>query len=198
MNLPNKITVFRIIIIPIFMIFAFPYPKFMQGMVTFIPEIVRASIVFALFLIGTISDFVDGKIARKYDLVTDFGKFLDPIADKLLVSAALTALCVQRPIYAWVLMVTLIREFVVTGMRLVASNKGVVIAAGKLGKMKTTFQTLGLCVLFAAPIIAYFLPKIEPIVRWTGDITMAVSVVFLIISGIQYIVKSAYLLEGSM
>ena len=198
MNLPNKITVLRIILVPIFMIFAFPLPAFVSGLNTVIPQIVIDIICFAVFLIATLTDMLDGKIARKYNLITDFGKFLDPIADKLLVAAALCAIAVKRPIYMWALMVVLIREFVVTGFRLVASSKGVVIAAGKLGKWKTATQTVGLCILLGAPIVGYFLEILGTVVRWTGDAVMLVSVVLTIVSGIEYLVKNWSLMDGEM
>ncbi len=198
MNLPNKITVLRIILIPIFMIFAFPLPAFIPCLNTVIPQIAIDVICFVIFLAATLTDMLDGKIARKYNLITDFGKFLDPIADKLLVAAALCAISFARPIYLWALMVVLIREFVVTGFRLVASSKGVVIAAGKLGKWKTATQTVGLCILFGAPIAGYIMEILGTIVRWTGDIVMIVSVILTIVSGVEYLVKNWNLMDGEM
>lgn len=198
MNLPNKITVLRIILIPIFMIFAFPYPSFIPALNTIMPQMAIDIICFALFVFATYTDMLDGKIARKYNLITDFGKFLDPIADKLLVAAALCAIMVVRPIYTWVLMVVLIREFVVTGFRLVASSKGKVIAAGKLGKWKTATQTIGLCVLFGAPVLGYIWAPLDTVLRWTGDIIMIVSVILTIWSGVEYLVSNWSLMDGEI
>ena len=198
MNLPNKITMLRIFLIPVFMIFAFPYPRFIPTLNTFIPQFVIDLICFVIFVGATLTDMIDGKIARKYNLITDFGKFLDPIADKLLVAAALCAIMVVRPIYTWALMVVLIREFVVTGFRLVASSKGVVIAAGKLGKWKTATQTVGLCILFGAPVVAYIWAPLGTAVRWIGDIVMIVSVILTIWSGAEYLVKNWSLMSKEM
>ena len=192
MNLPNKITLFRIIIIPVIMFFGFPYPS------SFMPDMLCKIAVLVLFIIAEFSDMADGKIARKYNLVTDFGKFLDPVADKLLVSAALLSVCAERPIYVWVTMIILLREFVITGFRLVASGKGVVIAAGKLGKFKTVLQTTALTVLMAAPVLGYIYEPLKGIFTVVGDIIMALAVVMTIVSGVEYIVKNKNILSGSM
>lgn len=197
MNLPNKITISRIVLIPIFMLFAFPYPASMQGFhipgLSFLADW-RSLIALVLFVIAAVTDALDGHIARKYDLVTDFGKFLDPIADKLLVTVALLAIMAARPVYAWATMVILIREFVVTGLRLVAGTKGIVIAAGNLGKLKTVSQTVGLTVLLAAPV---FPDPIDGILTIAGDVIMVIAVLLTIVSGIEYLYKNrAVLREG--
>ena len=140
-TLSNKITISRIVIIPFFMVFAFPWPSFIGFG---IPYSVRVIVSLVLFVLASISDAIDGKIARKFNQITDFGKFLDPIADKLLVTVALLALCAERPIYVWATAIILMREFIVTGLRLVAAAGGRVIAAGKLGKAKTTLQTVSI------------------------------------------------------
>ena len=190
MNLPNKITLLRIALIPVFMIFAFPYPEFMQS-ISFpgLSFLVKYSdlIALILFVVAASTDAVDGHIARKYNLVTDFGKFLDPIADKLLVTAALLALMCVDKVYAWATMIILIREFIVTGLRLVAGTKGIVIAAGKLGKLKTVFQTAALSVLLAAPV---FPAGGEKIVYIIGDVLMGIAVLLTIVSGVEYIYKN--------
>ncbi len=183
---------------PVFRIFAFAYPKFIPSLNSIIPQIVIDIICFVIFLVATLTDMIDGKIARKYNLITDFGKFLDPIADKLLVAAALCAIMVTRPIYTWALMVVLIREFVVTGFRLVASSKGKVIAAGKLGKWKTATQTIGLCILLGAPVVGFIWAPLGTVIRWTGDIVMIVSVILTIWSGAEYLVKNWSLMDGEM
>ena len=190
MNLPNKITLLRIALIPVFMIFAFPYPEFMQS-ISFpgLSFLVKYSdlIALILFVVAASTDAVDGHIARKYNLVTDFGKFLDPIADKLLVTAALLALMCVDKVYAWATMIILIREFIVTGLRLVAGTKGIVIAAGQLGKLKTPFQTAALSVLLAAPV---FPAGGEKIVYIIGDVLMGIAVLLTIVSGVEYIYKN--------
>lgn len=196
MNLPNKITVLRIILIPIYMIFAFPFTSEWIGMI--MPKLAIDIICFVVFLAATLTDMIDGNIARKYNLITDFGKFLDPIADKLLVAAAVCAIAITRPIYIWAMMVILIREFVVTGFRLVASSKGVVIAAGKLGKWKTVLQTVGLCILLGATVLGDILGILGVIFTWVGDIVMLASVVMTIVSGVEYIYKNRKLMDGEM
>ena len=124
MNLPNKITIFRVILIPVFLVLLY---------VTAIPA--NKWLALAVFIIASLSDMVDGKIARKYNLVTDFGKFMDPLADKLLVSAALIALIELGRIPAWIVIVIISREFIISGFRLVAADNGIVIAAGWWGKV---------------------------------------------------------------
>ena len=133
----------------------------------------------AIFIIASITDFVDGYIARKYHQVSDFGKFLDPLADKLLVIAVMVMFCQWDVFPAWALMIVLAREFAVTGLRLIAVGKGVVIAAGWSGKVKTASTMVGLCVLMAFPA--------EPIVAW---IVVAVVVITTVYSGIEYFVQN--------
>jgi len=177
------------------MIFAFPYPEcfsFLTGADWFINS--KAIVAFVVFVVASFTDFLDGYIARKDNLVTDFGKFLDPIADKLLVTASLLALAFTSEAYVWATMIILIREFVVTGMRLIAAGKGVVIAAGKLGKWKTATQMVALSVLLFAPILpsgTFF-----TVVTFIGNIVMAASVVLTIISGVEYIYKNRSLLQS--
>jgi len=138
MNLPNKITVFRVILIPFFLcallIPAIPYGKW---------------IALGIFIVASLSDMADGYIARKNNMVTDFGKFMDPLADKLLVSSAMIALVEMDRIPAWVVIVIIAREFIISGFRLVAADNGVVIAAGMWGKVKTAVTMVMLCVLIA-------------------------------------------------
>lgn len=133
----------------------------------------------AIFIIASLTDFVDGYIARHYNQTTDFGKFLDPLADKLLVIAAMTLFCEWGMFPAWALMIVLTREFAVTGLRLIAVQKGNVIAAGWSGKVKTASTMVGLCILMA-------LPEIE-ILRW---IVLVVIVVTTLYSGIEYFVQN--------
>ena len=136
MNLPNKITISRILLIPIFMI------------VLYLPIPYREIIALAIFVIAAATDGIDGHIARSRNLVTNFGKFLDPLADKLLVTAALVALVGMQRIPSWIVTVIIAREFAVTGIRLLAVGEGRVIAASMLGKIKTVTQIIAISLLF--------------------------------------------------
>ena len=133
----------------------------------------------AIFIIASLTDFVDGYIARKYHQVSDFGKFLDPLADKLLVIAVMVMFCQWDVFPAWALMIVLAREFAVTGLRLIAVGKGVVIAAGWSGKVKTASTMVGLCVMMAFPAI-----------RWVSIAVIAVIVVTTVYSGVEYFVQN--------
>ena len=131
MNLPNKITIFRVCMIPVFLVFmlvdTIPYGRYIAAVV---------------FVIAALSDLLDGYIARKKNLVTNFGKFMDPLADKLLVSSALICFVELHQLAAWIVIIIIAREFIISGFRLVASDNGVVIAAGWWGKIKTTVQMI--------------------------------------------------------
>lgn len=136
MNLPNKLTLFRVFLIPFFVVFMLlditgEYDKY---------------IAVSIFIIASLTDLLDGKIARKYNLVTNFGKFMDPLADKLLVCAALICLIGDK-LQAWIVIVIISREFIVSGLRTVASDNGIVIAASWWGKVKTTLQMLMIILL---------------------------------------------------
>ena len=169
MNLPNKLTMFRVILIPFFVLFL-------------LVDITYADrwIALAIFIIASLTDLLDGKIARKYDLVTNFGKFMDPLADKLLVCSALICLVSLEKIPAWIVIIIIAREFIISGFRLVASDNGVVIAASYWGKFKTTFQMVMIC-LMIADIEA--LQLLTVIVMWAALILTVVSLV-------DYLVKN--------
>lgn len=155
MNLPNKITVSRILLVPVFVILLlvqFPYSNI---------------VAFLVFLIASCTDFVDGHLARSRNLVTNFGKFLDPIADKLLVTAALIALVGQDKIPSWFVTVIIAREFIVTGMRLLANGEGRVIAASMWGKAKTVTQIIAISLLL---LDNYRLPADESDVFMIGKL----------------------------
>ena len=137
MNLPNKLTVLRVLLIPFFVWFA---------LVDLVPGYSKY-IAVLIFVVASLTDLLDGKIARKYHLVTNFGKFMDPLADKLLVCAALICLSASGMVPAWMVIIIISREFIISGFRLVASDNGVVIAASYWGKFKTTFQMLMIIVL---------------------------------------------------
>ena len=133
----------------------------------------------AIFIVASLTDFIDGYIARHYNQTTDFGKFLDPLADKLLTIAAMTMFCEWGVFPAWALMIVLTREFAVTGLRLIAVQKGNVIAAGWSGKVKTASTMVGLCVMMALPGIAWL--------NWT---VIAIIVGTTIYSGVEYFIQN--------
>lgn len=132
MNLPNKLTVLRVIMIPVFLIF----------LLTDCAGGASKYIAAAVFVLASLTDMLDGRIARKYNLVTNFGKFMDPLADKLLVCSALIAFVELEYLPAWIVIIIISREFIISGFRLIAADKGVVIAANYWGKFKTTFQMI--------------------------------------------------------
>ena len=173
MNLPNKITMFRVILIPFFVFFM------LSEQIAY-----HNYIAVAIFIVASLTDMLDGKIARKYNLVSNFGKFMDPLADKLLVSSAMICFVAipSNPMPAWVVIVIIAREFIISGFRLVASDAVVVIAASYWGKIKTVTQM----------IMAILL-----IVNWDGKIINVVENIFIyaaliltVISLIDYMVKN--------
>ena len=177
MNLPNKLTFFRVVLIPFFVFFLLaPY---FEGYGNYIAV--------AIFIVASITDFLDGKIARKYNLVTNFGKFMDPLADKLLVCSALICLIQLELIPAWVVIIIIAREFIISGFRLVASDNGVVIAASYWGKFKTAFQMLTVIVL-----ILNIPNKVFTIL---GTALIYVSLALTVISLIDYIAKNKDVLK---
>lgn len=169
MNLPNKLTMFRVILIPFFIVFLLvPITS------------VDKWIALTIFIIASLTDLLDGKIARKYNLVTNFGKFMDPLADKLLVCSALICLIELQKIPSWMVIIIIAREFIISGFRLVAADNGVVIAASYWGKFKTTFQMIAVCLLIA-DIEA--LNLVTQIVLW-------IAVILTVVSLIDYLVKN--------
>ena len=180
MNLPNKLTVLRVIMIPFF-VAALLYDGGANQNMRYVAA--------ALFIIASLTDMLDGKIARKYNLVTNFGKFMDPLADKLLVCSALICMIELRQLPAWMVIIIISREFIISGFRLVASDNGVVIAASYWGKFKTTFQMIGVVLLiFNIPALS----MVTTIVIW---IALALTVISLV----DYVVKNAGVLtEGKM
>jgi len=175
MNLPNKLTIFRMILIVPFIILL------LGGNAGWFPNtFVTDMIALAIFIIASLTDLIDGKIARKYNLVTNFGKFMDPIADKLLVCAALIILIELGRIPSWVVVIIIGREFIISGFRLIASDNGVVIAASYWGKFKTTFQMVMVCLMIAN------IPQIQLLT----DIVMWVSLALTVISLLDYILKN--------
>ncbi len=171
MNLPNKLTLLRILLIPVFMIVlyvGFPGANY---------------VALAIFVVASFTDLLDGKIARARNLVTDFGKFADPLADKMLVTAAMLWFVEIGQMPGWALLVVIVREFGVSGLRMVAADKGRVIVAGWSGKVKT-----------AATMVCVVL-MLLPINVWINNICVAVIVLTTIYSGVEYFMKNLDILS---
>ena len=177
MNLPNKLTIMRVILIPFFVFFLLsPYfPAYGNY------------IAVAIFIVASLTDMLDGKIARKYNLVTNFGKFMDPLADKLLVCSAMICLIELDRLAAWIVIVIIAREFIISGFRLVASDNGVVIAASYWGKFKTTFQMVMVIVLILDIQMPFF--------QILGTVLTYVALILTVVSLIDYIVKNKDVLK---
>lgn len=179
MNLPNKLTVLRVIMVPFFVFF----------MLTDVGGAANKWIALALFVIASLTDMLDGKIARKYNLVTNFGKFMDPLADKLLVCSALICLIELEELPAWMVIIIISREFIISGFRLIASDNGVVIAASYWGKFKTTFQMAAVVLLIL---------DIEQLQLLTSIIVW-IALILTIVSLVDYLIKNRRILtEGGM
>ena len=170
MTTASKITLVRVALIPLYMVLMYlsggAANGYMYG-------------ALALFILASVTDFLDGYIARKYNQVSDFGKFLDPLADKLLTIAAMAMYCEWQIFPAWALMIVLTREFAVSGLRMVAGPKGKVIAAGKSGKFKTASTMVGLCAMMALPGIAVL-----------NTVVIAMIVITTVYSGVEYFVQN--------
>lgn len=183
MNLPNKLTVFRMCMVPVFLfLFCVPLP---------ISDTAMRVITAAVFAVVSLTDMADGKIARKYNLITDFGKFMDPLADKFLVMAAMLGILVRfdylRPVFVWAAAIVIFREFAVTSLRMIAANKaGLVIAAAWLGKVKTTTQMICIITVLLEPVILPFKPFTE--YHILSYVTTAVMTVMTVWSGIDYLI----------
>ena len=170
MTTASKITVIRVAFIPLFLVMMY----LSGGQVN-----IWQWIAFGIFVIASITDFIDGHIARKYNQVSDFGKFLDPLADKLLVISAMVMLCQWGRMPAWALMIVLTREFAVTGLRLVAVGKGNVIAAGLSGKVKTASTMIGLCVMMVFHALV-----------WLDWVVVILIVLTTVYSGVEYFIQN--------
>ena len=177
MNLPNKLTILRVILIPFFVVF----------MLFDITGAADKWIALVIFCVASLTDMLDGKIARKYNLVTNFGKFMDPLADKLLVCSAMICLIELDRLAAWIVIVIIAREFIISGFRLVASDNGVVIAASYWGKFKTTFQMLMVIVLILDIQMPFF--------QILGTVLTYVALILTVVSLIDYIVKNKDVLK---
>ena len=170
MTTATKITLLRVVMIPAYMVFMY-LSAGQPGLWMWL--------ALGVFILASITDYIDGQIARRCNQVSDFGKFLDPLADKLLTLAAMSMFCQWGSFPAWALMIVLTREFAVSGLRMVAGPKGKVIAAGNSGKFKTASTMIGLCVWMAFPQIAVI-----------GTVVMWVIVITTIYSGVEYFIQN--------
>ena len=165
MNLPNKLTIVRMVLIVPFVVLLLAGFDW---------------IALTIFVVASLTDMLDGKIARKYNLVTNFGKFMDPLADKLLVCAAMIVLVEMGRIPSWIVIIIISREFIISGFRLIASDNGVVIAASYWGKIKTVFQMIMICLMIAN--IGMF--------KFITDIVMWIALILTVVSLIDYLNKN--------
>lgn len=191
MNLPNKLTIFRVILIVPFVILllgGYAQWGWFQTVFGGIADITDY-IALVIFIIASLTDMLDGKIARKYNLVTNFGKFMDPLADKLLVCAALICLIELDRIPAWIVIIIISREFIISGFRLIAADNRVVIAANYWGKFKTTFQMVMVCLMIV---------NLESLTVLT-QIVMWIALALTVISLVDYILKNkGVLFDGNI
>ena len=179
MNLPNKLTILRVILVPVFVVFLMMditgYDKW---------------IALSIFIIASLTDLLDGKIARKYNLITNFGKFMDPLADKLLVCTAMICLVSMDKLNVIVVLVIIAREFIISGFRLVASDNGIVIAASYWGKFKTVSQMAMVIVLIM---------DLGGVFEMIGNVLVWVALILTVVSLVDYIAKNKQVLtQGGM
>ncbi len=177
MNLPNKLTMLRVILIPVFLSVLF-----------LVPAPLNRYIAVAIFIVASLTDFLDGYLARKWNLVSNFGKFMDPLADKLLVMAALVSMVQLGDLASWVVIIILAREFAITGFRTLAMEAKIVMAASWWGKVKTTVQMI--------MIIVVLLNLPFPGISIIEMLLVGLAVFFTILSGVDYIVKNKQVLKG--
>ena len=177
MNLPNKLTLFRIILIPFFIVI----------LLTNCFGDASKWAALAIFIVASLTDMADGKIARKYNLVTNFGKFMDPLADKMLVCSAMICLIELGRLSSWIVIIIVAREFIISGFRLIAADNGVVIAASYWGKFKTTFQ-MTMVILLIADIQVAWVQILTAVITY-------IAVALTLISLVDYIVKNRDVLK---
>lgn len=175
MNLPNKLTLLRVFLIPVFLVLLYvEFPFHMY-------------VALGVFILASITDFVDGKIARSQNLVTDFGKFMDPLADKLLVMSAMLWFVEQGRMPAWCMLIVVAREFAVTALRLIAVDNGRVIAAAWSGKLKTFSTMIGICLMLLPLNLG-----------WVDTLCVVVIVLTTLYSGLEYFLKNKDVFNGTM
>ena len=177
MNLPNKLTILRVLLIPVFLLVLFLAPTPMNRYIGVV-----------IFVVASFTDFLDGYLARKMNLVSNFGKFMDPLADKLLVMAALVSMVQMGDLPAWVVIIILAREFTITGFRTLAMEANIVMAASWWGKIKTVMQMI--------MIVVVLLHLPVPGIQVIETAMVALAVFFTILSGVDYIVKNKEVLHG--
>lgn len=186
MNLPNKLTVLRIVLTPFYlaaMLIEFKYHYFVAA---------------AIFIIASLTDMLDGKIARKRNLITNFGKLCDPLADKMLTTAALLAFMELDLCNIWIVMIVLTREFLVTSFRLVASSQGVVIAAGIWGKLKTVSQMVfSIFIMLAIPFVEIYALNFATF-SLVSNVLLGLTAVLTVVSGVKYIVDGVKVIDINM
>ncbi len=181
MNTANKLTMLRVLLIPVFLV----------SLYLFYPA--SNYLALGIFILASVTDFIDGYIARHYNQITDFGKFMDPLADKLLVLAAMMWFVDLGQMPAMVVFVVLVREFAVSGMRMVAADKGKVIAAGWSGKVKTASTMVCLCLMFIPPFCFLAVGPFQ-----MNDILVCIILITTVYSGIEYFVKNRDVFSGAM
>ena len=177
MNLPNKLTILRVIMIPFFVFFMLA--PFFEGYGNYIAVVI--------FIVASFTDFLDGYLARRDNLVTNFGKFMDPLADKLLVCSALICLVETGQLASWIVIIIISREFIISGFRLIASDNGVVIAASYWGKFKTVFQMI--------MVIMLIINLQHPIYQLVATIVTYIALILTVVSLADYVIKNKEVLK---
>ena len=191
MNLPNKLTLLRILIVPIIVII--PFIKFFDKTVVFTitnPVTIANLIVLGLFIIASFTDYLDGHLARKNNQITDFGKLMDPLADKILVVATLIVLLEWGRMYGWAIIMIVAREFLVTGIRQLGVAKGQVIAASYFGKAKTVTQMVTIIYLLI------FAPGFDGVTQIIGFVLICIATILTVASGLDYVIKNKNLIQS--
>ncbi|WP_294784208.1 CDP-diacylglycerol--glycerol-3-phosphate 3-phosphatidyltransferase [uncultured Eubacterium sp.] len=184
MNLPNKLTIFRVILIPFFVFF----------LLTDVLGAAGDYLALVIFIVASLTDMLDGKIARKYNLVTNFGKFMDPLADKLLVCSAMICLVDLKLLPSWIVIIIIAREFIISGFRLIAAEHQIVIAASMWGKFKTTFQMSMIILLILNMNFDVYVAGVG-IIHVLALIATYVALVLTIVSLIDYLCKNKAVLK---
>ena len=205
MNLPNKLSILRIILVPVTMLFMLPvniYGWQPEGWNAFINSN-GMTVAAAVFIIASLTDMADGKIARKYNLITDLGKFLDSLADKILVISIMLGLVYLGRLSPILVMIIILREFAVSGLRMIAASTGEVIAARMIGKVKTVPQMIAIIYIMFEPLLIKIFglnytgyPLETSAVTIIGDVLFGICVIMTIVSGIDYLIKGKKYLKG--
>ena len=206
MNLPNKLSLMRIILVPVTVLFMLPINLFgwqPEGWNNFVTNngMIVAAVV---FIIASLTDMLDGKIARKYNLITDLGKFLDALADKILVISVMIAFVELHRFSAWLLIIVVLREFAVSGLRMIAAANNDVIAARMVGKVKTATQMVAISYLMFEPLLLKifgfgftgYANLQTNVITIIGDVLLGISMILVAYSGVDYLVKGKKYLKG--